>query len=133
MTEKVTDTVLHRYIELDEGYYTLYEAYTPDVQTIEKVHTLLPQAHMVTPVRFSCSDCARNLPKMTRIAEHLPGWTWDIFSDGDEGNMSFYNISKIPTFIVMEPNQRELGRIVENPSSGSLEQDLLAIAQANNT
>ena len=41
-------------------------------------------------------------------------------------------VQKIPTFIVRNPDTgQELGRIVESPSSGTLEGDLLAIAEAH--
>ena len=67
---------------------------------------------------------------MTRIAEHLPGWTWDIFdSDTNTERKATLDITAIPTFIIYDSNRRELSRIKENPITGALEHDLLRIAQ----
>jgi hypothetical protein len=43
-------------------------------------------------------------------------------------------VKRIPTFVVRSAKDGpELGRIVESPSGGSLEADLLAIAQQSST
>ena len=127
-----TATPLHRYVELDEAYYSAYESYRPDARTLAEIKAIRPQAHIVVASRYRCPDCARNVPKMTRIAEHLPGWTWDIYSHDDQRDRSAeLGIARIPTFIVYESKGgRELGRIVENPASGSLESDLFEILAA---
>ena len=125
-------TPLHEYVEIDEGYYSLYEAYTPDTVTVMRLNGLLPHAHIVIPSRRGCPDCLRNVPRMARIAEHLPGWSWEIYnsSQNPERN-TLLKIEAVPTFVVYDrEGGRELGRIVENPASESLEKDLLAIAQA---
>ena len=125
-------TSLNDYVELDEGYFALYEAHTPDLAALMRINAALPQAHVLIPSRRTCPDCLRNIPRMARIAEHLPGWTWDIYtsSDNPERN-AIYKITAVPTFIVFDrEGGRELGRIVENPARGSLETDLLGIAQA---
>lgn len=125
-----TDTPLHHYIEADPDYYSAYENYVPDTVILAQVHALLPAAHVITPARYSCSDCARNIPQMTRIAEHLPGWTWDIFdSDTNTQRKVELGIILIPTFVVYDSDGHELGRVEENPITGSLEHDLLRIAQ----
>lgn len=130
-SDHTTRTALHTYVALDEGFYAAYEAYQPDTKTLRKVAAILPTAHVITPSRYTCRDCARNLPQMARIAEHLPGWTWEVFnSETGQERMAALGVTAIPTFIVCErEGGRELGRIVENPTSGSLESDLLAIAR----
>jgi hypothetical protein len=129
--KQTPDTALHHYIEVDEGFYAIYEAYEPDVPTLVKVRETQPTAHVITPSRYTCSDCARNLPRMARIAEHLPGWTWEVFPDEDVERKAALGITRIPTFVVTDgEGGRELGRIVENPASGSLEQDLLRIVRS---
>jgi hypothetical protein len=125
-------TPLNDYVEPDEGYFAIYEAYTPDVATLMRVNMALPQAHVVIPGRRTCPDCLRNIPRMARIAEQLPGWTWEIYNSSEnlERN-AILKVSAVPTFIVFDhAGGQELGRIVENPASGSLEADLLEIAQA---
>lgn len=132
MASVTHDTALHRYIEVDEGYYLAYEAYQPDVAVIEQIGAIQPTAHVIIPSRYSCSDCARNIPAMARIAEHLPGWTWDIFDSRENPERrEQLAITHVPTFIVTDyEGGSELGRIVENPTTGSLEQDLLQIVRA---
>lgn len=132
MKQTVQDTALHRYIQVDEGFYAIYEMYEPDVDTLMLVEEAQSRAHVIIPSRYTCADCARNIPRMTRIAEYLPGWTWEVFdSDANAKRKVSLGITRIPTFIVYErEGGRELGRIVENPVSGSLEQDLLQIVRS---
>ena len=122
MTQEITRTVLHTYIEHDAVFYTFYEEYEPDTDLIDRIRAAQPAAHVITPSRASCPDCARNLPRMARIAEHLPGWTWEVFdSDSHAERRAALGIQRIPTFIVYDrQGGEELGRIVENPASGSL-------------
>lgn len=132
MDQTITDTALHQYIEVDNTYYRIYERHRPDLDQIARVRRAQPQAHVVVASRYSCPDCARNLPRMARIAEHLPGWTWEVFDSGENPERkAALNITRIPTFIVYEhEGGRELGRIVENPVSGTLVADLLGIVGA---
>lgn len=130
---QVTDTALHRYVELDEGFYAVYETYQPDLALIRLVNEALPSAHVVSPGRYSCPDCTRNIPQMARIAEYLPGWTWEIFPDSDTARKKALGILRIPTFIVYDgKGGYEIGRIIENPTDGSLEADLLRITHLAN-
>ena len=132
MGNRTSETVLHRYIEQEETFYAIYEAYQPDTTVLRRIVELQKTAHVLTPSRYTCPDCARNLPAMARIAEHLPGWTWEVFdSDTNEDRKAELGITRIPTFILYESKGgRESGRIVENPITGSLEQDLLRIVQS---
>lgn len=132
MVSSVNRTALHHYVELDEAYYVAYEAYQPDVATLQEVQAYLPVAHVVVSARRTCPDCLRNIPAMARIAEHLPGWTWEIFeSEAHPERRLALGIVRIPTFILYASSGGcELGRIVENAVSGSLEHDLLAIVRS---
>lgn len=127
-----TNTALHRYIEADAGFYQLYEAYAPDQSILAQIQAALPSAHVVTSSRYTCGDCIRNIPRMARIAERLPGWTWDVFdSDTNAERRAALGIIRIPTFIVYDrEGGQELGRIIENPATMSLEQDLLNIVKS---
>ncbi len=129
MVSSTSRTALHHYVELDEAYYIAYEAYQPDVATLRQVYVCLPTAHVIVSARRTCPDCLRHIPAMARIAEHLPGWTWEIFeSEAQPERRLALGIVRVPTFILYAGSEgRELGRIVENPISGSLERDLLAI------
>lgn len=130
----IADTALHRYVEVNLRYYKAYEAYEPDLDLLAQINKRYPAAHVVTPSRYGCPDCMRNVPRMARIAEHLPGWTWDIFDDKEAERKEALHIQRIPTFIIYDQvTGIELGRIVENPINGSLEQDLLAIVTSEST
>lgn len=128
----VNSTALHEYISLNNTYYRIYERYQADTGLLVQLIAARPSAHVVVASRYACPDCARNLPRMTRIAEYLPGWTWEVFdSSEDEARKAALGVVRIPTFIVYdEVDGRELGRIVENPVSGSLLKDLLGIVGA---
>jgi len=117
------------YVESDELYYSMYESYQPDLATLTRVAIARPVAHVIAPSRYGCKDCIRNMPRMARIADFLPGWTWDVYThDDNNARSAALGITNIPTFIILEAEGgRELGRIIENPVSGSLEADLLQI------
>ncbi len=121
------NTELHRFVEVDEGYFIAYEQTQVDETLAAQLAQALPTASVLVVTRYNCSDSARNIPKMTRLAEHLPGWEWLVYSDSPDVRMRL-NVEKVPTIIVRQ-NSTELGRIVENPASGDLLYDLLAIAQ----
>ena len=113
--------------ELRGGF--IYDGYRPRAELLEQVSALRPNAHVVVVSAARCKDCRREVPKFARIAERLPGWTVELRGDDDEPHGSL-NVRAIPTFIVRDADSgEELGRIVEAPDSGSLEADLLAIAQ----
>jgi hypothetical protein len=126
-----TDSPLHHYVEVDEGWRRLYEQYRPSTFKLRQIDHLWPTAHVVVCSRFRCSDSARIIPALTRITEHLPGWRWEVFEvDNDAPRSAQLGIKGTPTIIVYdEAGGDELGRIVENPISGSLEHDLLQIVR----
>jgi len=98
-------------------------------ETVRRIAELLPTAHVEIVGAASCGDCKRQIPRFARVAERLSGWTIDLLGD-DPATRERLAIKRIPTFIVRAAQGgSELGRIVETPSSGSLEADLLAIAQ----
>lgn len=120
---------LREYIARDEAFLRNYDNYEPRLNVVEQVAQALPQARIVTVSAFWCPDCRRNVPKMAKIAEHLPGWTFEVYADKAPEASEKYQVKAIPTFIVYQ-GDKEIGRIVENPVRGSLEDDLLAIVSA---
>lgn len=106
-----------------------YAAYPPRADLLRQVLALLPAAHVRVVAAAWCKDCRREVPRFARIAERLPGWTVELLGD-DPHTRARLGIERIPTFIVEDhASGRELGRIVERPDSGSLEGDLLTIAE----
>ena len=106
-----------------------YEAYPPRSDVLSRVLALRPTARVRVVSAAWCKDCRREVPRFARIVEHLPGWTVELLGD-DADTRTRLDVRRIPTFIVEdEASGRELGRIVERPASGSLEGDLLTIAE----
>ncbi len=110
----------------------VYRGYRPRTALLARVAALLPVAHVVVVSATWCPDCRREVPKLARILELLPGgWTVELRGD-DDTTRSELGVRAIPTVLVRTaPAGRELGRIIESPASAEgLEGDLLAIAQA---
>lgn len=106
-----------------------YDSYRPKTELIDAIVARLPRARVVVVSADWCKDCRREVPRFARIAERLPDWTVELRDDDDETRTEL-NIRAIPTFVVRNPETgEELGRIVESPESGSVEGDLLAIAE----
>lgn len=118
------------YVRHDPAFLRNYESYEPDLPTVERIGQALPEAHVVVVSATWCPDCRRNVPRLAKIADHLPGWQFEVYAREDEETASRYGIRAIPTFIVLDPaSGRELGRIIENPAHGSVEADLASIAE----
>ncbi len=110
----------------------IYRDYRPRTALLEQVGDLLPSAHAIVVSGPWCGDCRREVPKFARIVEQLPaGWTVELRGD-DADTRELLAVRAIPTFLIQDqPGGRELGRIIEAPSSGEgLEGDLLAIAES---
>ncbi len=106
-----------------------YERYRPNRETLQRIVEVLPNAHVDIVSAAWCKDCRREVPRFASIAERLDGWTAELLGD-DPATRERLGIQRIPTFIVRgSATGPELGRIVESPRSGTLEADLLAIAE----
>ncbi|MDQ3808715.1 MAG: thioredoxin family protein [Chloroflexota bacterium] len=109
----------------------ILRGYRPRSAVLDQLKDALPSAHLLVISGAWCGDCRREVPKLARIMEELPPpWTVELRHD-DAETRTRYNVLAIPTFIVLDrPGGRELGRIIESPSSpDGLEGDLLAIAR----
>ena len=119
------------YVRGEMAYRENFEAYQPDLETLAQVREALPAASVTVIAATWCPDCRRNVPKLARIAEHLPGWTFRVHPRESEEARRL-DVKAIPTVAVFRPEgEQELGRIVEEPRSGSLERDLLEIARSS--
>lgn len=117
------------YTRQELGTIDEYERYRPDAETTRRIAELLPSAHVQVVAAAWCKDCKREIPRFARLAERLDGWTIELLGD-DPATRERLAVKRIPTFVVRSAaDGPELGRIVESPSSGSLEADLLAIAE----
>lgn len=122
-----TKLVVYARQELGQG--EAYARYRPMPETLRRIKTLLPSAHVEIVSAAWCKDCRREVPRFARIAELLGAWTFELLDD-DPATRERLDVRRIPTFIVRhEPGGPEIGRIVESPSGESLGDDLLAIAE----
>jgi thiol-disulfide isomerase/thioredoxin len=102
----------------------------PDDGILQRVKALRPHALVKVAAASWCPDCRRNIPKLARISEQLAGWEFRLVELGTPEAQEL-GVRAIPTIVVFDADSgRELGRIVEEPRYGSLEQDLLEIVSA---
>lgn len=108
-----------------------FRRYRPYSDTVRAIAARLPSARVEVVAAASCDACRREVPRFARVAERLAGWEVVLLGD-DAGTRRRLAIGRIPTFIVRSADDgAELGRIVGSPAHGSLEADLLAIAEAH--
>jgi thiol-disulfide isomerase/thioredoxin len=124
---KLNSNQLVQYIEKDDGFLSSYQRYITKEDLTEKIASKLKNGKVVTVSAMWCPDCRRNVPRMAKISESLNDWDFVIEERDTEGVVQKYNIKKIPTFIVFDNEGKEIGRIIENPKTNSLENDLLEI------
>ena len=125
MLEKVSKSI-DKYIESNEVYNTNYDMVSEPKNVIIDEIKKYNQYKMVIVAETWCGDCKRNIPKMGKILKLLK-WESLVFDGADKDIRTYYNIVKIPTFIVFDNNEKEIGRIIEKNKSESLEEDLLII------
>ena len=80
-----------------------------------------------------CEDSHRDFPRLMRILEELkfPDARLTIIAvnrkkESPTGDESIHNIQKVPTIIVQKYG-KEIGRIIEMPTTGYIERDLVEI------
>ncbi|MCX8524862.1 thioredoxin family protein [Chryseobacterium formosus] len=80
-----------------------------------------------------CEDSHRDFPRLMKILEEVkyPDSRMTIIAvnrkkESPNGEESKYNVSKVPTIIVQKYG-KEIGRIIEMPTSGYIERDLVEI------
>jgi hypothetical protein len=119
------------YVREDLGGGHEYDEYRPRLDTARQIAALLPEARVKVVTASQNAACRREVARFARILKHLDGWSTTIVED-DPSVRQRLAITAIPTFIIRSPETgREIGRIVRGPISGSLEADLLTIAEQN--
>lgn len=86
-----------------------------------------------------CEDSHRDFPRLTKILEEVgyPENKMTIIAvnrkkESPTGDESLYNIQKVPT-IILKRYGKEVGRIIEMPTSGYIERDLVEILKKNDS
>ncbi|MFQ5981703.1 MAG: thioredoxin family protein, partial [Candidatus Heimdallarchaeota archaeon] len=123
---------LYAYCHANKGFAAAYDRYEPRTRVIDSIREIVElKGHKIKVTVVTahwCPDCRRGVPKMARIAEHLPEWEFRVEDRDQEGIREKFNVRKIPTFIISSEG-KELGRIIEVPKFGSFEDDLLSIVK----
>ncbi|MDR6462083.1 thioredoxin family protein [Chryseobacterium sediminis] len=86
-----------------------------------------------------CEDSHRDFPRLMKILEavNYPENKLNIIAvnrkkESPTGDESLYNLQKVPT-IILKRYGKEIGRIVEMPTTGYIERDLVEILKKNDS
>ena len=109
-----------------------YKNYEVNTSAIKDCTTELQDGQYLVFLGTWCSDSREQVPKFFKIADHLNlEISQVVFLDRErkssEGLESKFNITHVPTFIMLDENGKEVGRIIETPTL-SFESDLCKIA-----
>jgi hypothetical protein len=109
------------------------ESYQPDGAVVKMLQAWQPETLITVALATWCPDSKRNVPRMLKALEAAanPHLHVKLIGIGRKLHepaevIKQQKIVRVPTVIV-ERNGVELGRIVENPTSKSMEEDLIAI------
>ena len=136
-----TQTISQFEKEPYNGWYkTEYDEYAIHQETLDALKKEKFNSYSITVFLGTwCEDSHRDFPRFMKIAEALkyPENKLTIIAvnrkkESPAGEEAKFNIQRVPTFIVSKYG-KEVGRIVEFPTSGYLEKDLLEIIKKDNT
>lgn len=123
-----------------EWFVTEHDEYQIDQKALAELKKEKFNTYNITLVMGTwCEDSHREVPRFFKILDELkfPDSKLTMIAvnrkkeapGGEEGPL---NIQRVPTIIVQKYG-KEIGRIIENPSTGYLERDLLEIVKKDNT
>ena len=119
--------------EFKEMFDPLYSSYTPDSTIIAKLKPFIGKTHIKIVLGTWCGDSKVYVPQFFKILDGLsfPAKSVEIIAvDGykkaENGIIDSLNILQVPTFIVYNKENKEIGRIIEHPKA-TLEADLFGI------
>jgi hypothetical protein len=115
-----------------------YNQYKPDKTLLDSISMTCRKIGVEIFLGTWCEDSEREVPRFLKIVEEsqfvLPDnitiWAVDRDKSLGSGMTQKKDITRVATFIFLENNE-EIGRIVESPKSGKLEEDILAIVNGN--
>jgi thiol-disulfide isomerase/thioredoxin len=115
-----------------------YDNYQLDSTTLNKIKKAYSGENVLIYFGSWCSDSRREVPRFLKMIDYLNIDYKKVDITGLDSNKSAPNYKKniwdiqyVPTFIFLQKNKKEIGRIIEIPNE-SLEQDLLNILMKNN-
>ncbi|WP_072933760.1 thioredoxin family protein [Chishuiella changwenlii] len=110
--------------------YDTYEVEKPKLAGLKNLQNYTLEVFIGT----WCPDSRRELPRLYKILDDikfpenkLTTFAVDRQKKSINGEEVGKNITHVPTIIVYDKNKKEVGRIVESPVSGYLEEDLAQI------
>jgi thiol-disulfide isomerase/thioredoxin len=116
-----------------DAYNEGYKNYMPDEEVIKKIKKEKKNVQVVIVMGSWCGDSKTQVPHFYKIIDQAGIKDSDVSlicvdreKNGGDVDVSSYDIQRVPTFIFYKDG-REIGRIVESPSTSSLEKDLLLI------
>ncbi|MEN2436536.1 thioredoxin family protein [Weeksellaceae bacterium A-14] len=117
-----------------QWYDEEYNDYQPDeasMKELRKQH--LKSYHITVFLGTWCGDSHREFPRLMKIlkAADVPDSKLTIIAvnrkkESPNGEEGLYNIQRVPT-IIFQKYGKEIGRIIEYPTSGYLEKDMVNI------
>lgn len=109
----------------------VHDDYSPNADTVAMLMELMAGLRVTIVAATWCHDSRLQLPRFLRVLDAMDGFGEYriICVDRDKklGGSRPFNIDKVPTFILYF-NNKEIGRIVENPQK-SIESDIYNILQ----
>lgn len=123
-----------------DWYVKEHDEYALDQKAISELRKeKLGSYDVIVFIGTWCEDSHRDFPRLTRILEEVgyPENKMTIIAvnrkkESPSGDESLYNIQKVPT-IILKRYGKEVGRIVEMPTSGYIERDLAEILKKNDS
>lgn len=121
-----------------DWYNKEYDSYQYDAQLVQELQKNKINSYEIV-VFFGtwCGDTHRELPRLMKILDAVkyPEQKLNLIAvnrkrETPDGEDVPYNIKRVPTIIVKKYG-KEVGRIIEMPETGFLEQDLLNIIKKN--
>ncbi len=102
--------------------------YTPNQEALASIKAYMEEHELnfiIFGANWCLSDCATQMPKIMKliaatgfVQDSVQIYGIDRQKTEPSGMYATYQIARVPTLIILE-NGNELGRVVENPKSGS--------------
>jgi thiol-disulfide isomerase/thioredoxin len=123
-----------------DWYTKEHDEYTIDQKAISELKKAKINTYSIMVFMGTwCEDSHRDFPRLMKILEELkyPDNKLTIIAvnrkkESPSGEESLYNIQKVPTIIVQKYG-KEIGRIIEMPTTGYIERDLVEILKKDDT
>ena len=116
-----------------DWFYDEYDSYKPDAEMIKNIKSKSKRFRIEAFIGTWCEDSQTEYPRLLKILDEAKfPYQRMVTYAVNESYKSFYSeergkdIRYVPTFIFYKGG-KEVGRIVESPVSGSLEEDILMI------